>query len=221
MKIGCLNAKGYVFDLDGTLIDSIPVWKMVDELYLEQLSLPFTDEIAQKIKAQSFAQTAAFYIAYFNLDKTVEEVQAEWFAMVQHHYANTIPLKAGVRVFLETLKANGLPMAIASSCDPRLIRESLALHGLDSMFDFIITSGELGKSKSQPDIYLYCAKRMGLEPEDIVVFEDLSIAMRSAYRAGFQVVAVKDEDSENDIAHIERFSHHYIEDFTQLLEEGV
>ncbi|MGL5541486.1 MAG: HAD family hydrolase [Erysipelotrichaceae bacterium] len=211
--------KAVVFDLDGTLIDSIPVWKQVDQQYLDSIQQVFTSEVGEKIKAQSFEATAQYFIDTFQLDKSVDEILKEWFALVEHAYSSSIPLKAGARTFIEYLHKKQIKMVIASSCDHRLIDAALQFHELKDYFEFVVTSSDLQTSKSEPTIYLHCAQQLGLHPSQMLVIEDIAIAMRSANKAHFNVVAMYDEDAQSDHEHIVRYAHHYIKDFRELLEE--
>lgn len=215
MNINKNEIKGMIFDLDGTLIDSIPVWKEVDRLYIESLHETFDPELKEQMKAISFEDTAQLIIDHYNLNKSIEEVKKDWISMVHHHYANHIPLKEGAKAFLEECVRNNYKMMIASSCNRELIEAALEGHGISHYFSEVITSTDLNTTKELPDIYLYCANKMKMHPTNILVFEDISIAMKSACKAGFNVCAVYDADEDN-IEAVKEHSHVYIRSYAEL-----
>lgn len=215
MNVNSNEIKGMIFDLDGTLIDSIPVWKKVDRMYIESLNEVFDPALKDQMKAISFEDTAQLIIDHYKLDKSIDEVKKDWISMVHHQYANHIPLKEGAKTFLEECAKKDYKMMIASSCNRELIEAALASHGISHYFSEIITSTDLQTTKELPDIYLYCANKMEIKPQHILVFEDINIAMKTAFTAGFNVCAVYDEDEDNIVA-VKEHSHVYIRSYTEL-----
>ncbi len=208
-----------IFDLDGTLIDSTSVWTQLDKEYGKDKNLVLPADIQAKIKGMEFSAIAELYIDFFNLTITKEELIKDWLTYAYNKYANEVPLKTGVKQFLTYCKAQGWPLMIATSCNHHLVDAVLKQHDISHFFDEIITSDKIGASKAQPDIYLYCANKFDVDPGNILVFEDILIATKTASNAGFRVISIFDEDSKADKAEIEKYAAHYIQDYTMLLEE--
>lgn len=184
--------KAYIFDLDGTLADSMHVWDTIARDWLLAHGFFPGDDLEEIIADMTLQQSAEYIIAKLSLSATPQELIDDWMNMVYTEYAQTISLKQGVYAFLESCCNKGILMAIATSCFPKACEELLKRTGIRTFFQTIVYSDEVGKNKTHPDIYLLAAKRLGILPQQCVVFEDTYFTLQGVRKAGMQIVAVYD-----------------------------
>lgn len=183
--------KGAIFDLDGTLFDSLWVWQEIDKRFLSRRGIEVPSDYAEKIGAMNFLRSAEYTIERFGLKETPEELMGEWMDMSRKIYAEEIKLKPLAKDFLLALKSKGIKLAVATSSVKELYMPALLSNKIADLFDHIAdTSHSRGKDFS--DVYLEAARHLGLEPRECAVFEDLPTALRSAHEGGFVTVAVCD-----------------------------
>ena len=214
------NIKGVIFDLDGTLVDSMWVWSRIDEDLIKTLGLNIAPhEIMKEIAHYSFNETALYFKDQFQLNQSVEELQNLWMQTAEIEYSTNVPLKPGARDFLEQLKAKGIKLAVATSNNHHLLNVCLRANEIEHYFDALVTTDDTeAKSKSEPDVYLHAAQSIGIAAENIVVFEDVPHAMRGARKAGMKVVAVNDPHSSLTEEEALSLADLFIQDFTVLLD---
>ena len=196
-------SKGAIFDADGTLLDSMPIWEDAAARFLAGLGIEAEPDLGDTMFRLSLDEGAAYlkktYLAGdHGRSMTEEEIKEGVLGVIRDFYVHQVQPKAGARRFLEELAARKVPMYIATSSNREHIRAALERLGLLHFFDGMITCEEAGASKRQPRIFLLAAERMGLSPEDIFVFEDVIHAIRSAGSAGFVTVGVYDAASAAD-----------------------
>ena len=188
--------KGAIFDLDGTLIDSMGAWHAADVAFLTKRGLPQEAEYFEGLKAVPFKRAAEYTIERYGLyDENPEDIINEWRSFVRHEYDERIPAKPGALEYLRKLRAEGVRIAIATSSEEELCHGVLTRLGIDKLVDNITYTREVTRSKEFPDIYLLAAERLGVSPTDAVVFEDVLKCVRGAKSGGFRTVAVFDEES--------------------------
>jgi HAD superfamily hydrolase (TIGR01509 family) len=187
-----------IFDLDGTLLDSMGLWARIDEEFLAKrgIALP-ADYHAAVSGLTSYEEAAAYTIARFQLADGVASLIREWNDMAAHAYAHTIAMKRGAKNFLETLKKRGVKTGLATASPPLLYEAALRNHGIGRYFDALCDTSEVAEGKNTPDIFYLAARKLRAAPEQCVVFEDSLAAMRSAKAAGMKVIAVYDESSKD------------------------
>lgn len=210
--------QGLIFDLDGTLLESMQVWVEIDRLYMEIHNIEYKEEYTQIIKTLTFEESAQFFIDEFHLEMKKEDIMAEWRTMAADAYFDHIPLKPYVRECLDILK-NHVPMVIATSCETHFANAALARLGVLDYFEIILSTKDLGVSKELPDIFQISAKLMGMKAEDCLVFEDVHTAIKSASDAGFDVCGVYDDSSKNDEKRNREISYVYIKSFKELYDQ--
>lgn len=193
-----LNAKAAIFDLDGTLIDSLGVWADIDEEYLGKFNLTVPDDLSQDIQHLTVYETANYFKKRFNISDSAEDMLLEWHSMALDKYRNEIKLKAGVREFLDLLKENNIKIGLATSNVPLLVEACLKNNGIYDYFETIVTTSEIGKNKDNPDVYLLAASRLNVDPSECFVFEDILPAIHGAKKANMTVVAIEDKFSSKD-----------------------
>lgn len=210
--------KGAIFDLDGTLIDSMWVWEKIDYDFLSKRNLTFPDDLRVNIEHLSFVEVAKYFKHRFNLNENIEDIMQEWNNMAYSEYSTNVLLKPHAREFLLALKSMNIRTAIATSNSRLLMNAALKNNGIADMFDAITTLDEAGKVKNSPEIYLLSAKRLNVQPSECIVFEDILPAVKGAKAAGMKVIGVHDSYSEFQKEDIVRTADKYISDFQECLE---
>jgi len=210
------NIKGAIFDMDGTLIDSMWVWSKIDEEYLKKRNIDLPKNLKEEIEHMSFLEVAQYFKSRFNLPDTLEEIQSEWNNMAISYYSNHVKLKPGAKEFLSLLKSKEIKIGLATSNYGLLIKIALKKNGIYHFFDSITTTDEVTRGKDFPDVYLLAAKRLDLKPEECVVFEDILPAVKGAKSANMLVIGVHDLYSEYQKQDIINCADMYISQYTEL-----
>ena len=211
--------RGCIFDLDGTLFDSMDVWSDIGPSSLKKRGIVPPADYAKAIFVMSFAQSAIYTIERFGLRCTPESLMKEWDEAAAQAYANEVRLKPGVREYLAALRERGFKLGVATTLHWRVYHPALERHRLLDTFDVLCGADEVASPKSSPEIYLLCAKRLGLEPAQCVVFEDLLVAVKTAKSIGMHVCGVYDNASSRDWEEIKKTAHNVIESFG-CMEKG-
>ena len=205
--------RGVIFDVDGVLLNSMPVWENLGELYLNRLGIEAERGLGDILFAMSLEEGADYLISRYHLDKTPEEIIKGLNREVQDFYEHRVPLKEGVRQYLQEFRDRKVPMVIATSGDRKNAEAALKRLKVFSYFQGIFTCSEIGSSKSHPDIYYAAALQIDTEPSGTWVFEDALHALQTAKRAGFRTVGVYDKASDRDLAHIWNTADIYLPEF--------
>lgn len=180
--------KGAIFDMDGTLLDSMQVWDRLTERYLAQFGVRITQEDYARVEGFSQPQIIRYFLDQYPLLPLDEkEMTAGIDALITARYASIAKPKAGVFAFLNKLRERGVQMAVATLTSRHHAEKVLREQGMRDYFSLMLTIEDIGVSKHEPDIYLRAAEDMKLAPRDCVVFEDAPYAGASAKRAGFRV----------------------------------
>lgn len=182
------NIQGAIFDMDGTLLDSMPVWHRLTQNYLKQFNVHITDEDFAACEGFSQPEVADYFLArHPELPLTRETMLGGMDALITSRYESIAVPKDGVLDFLERMRRQGVKMAIATLTARRHAEKALLDRDMMQYFEFMLTIEDIGVSKREPDIYLAAAERLGLAPADCMVFEDAPYAGVTAHRAGFQL----------------------------------
>lgn len=209
--------KAVIFDLDGTLIDSMGVWDKIGRDFLASKGLSVPEDLSRIVKNMSFNESANYYIRRFALPEYPRQLIGIWNAMAYREYAENIELKPGVREYLIQCNQKKIKMGIATATDRALVEAVLQNHNILDFFQTIVTIAEIGKGKEHPDIFLAAARKLGVDPEECLVFEDCLHAVQGARKAGMKVWAVYDPASEYEKAELERIADRYIRSFRELV----
>jgi len=205
--------KACIFDLDGTLFDSMNVWTDIDIEFLEKRNIAIPDDYTDTVLSMSFSEAATYTIERFSLPDSTQDLLREWNDMAIYAYENTVPMKPYAKEYLLSLQKQGFSLAVATSGTPELYEPALLRHGIYDCFEVICNAREVGCGKSQPDIFLLTAKKLGLSPCDCILFEDILPAVKSAKSIGMTVYAVYDKSSETDWDKIAKLADGVIFDF--------
>lgn len=212
------NIKAVLFDLDGTLVDSMWIWKTIDIEYLKRFNVELPEQFQDDIEGMSFTETAEYFKEKFNLPDKVEKIKSDWNEMASHYYANKIFLKDYAMEFLDYLIDNDYKTGIGTSNSKELVEIIINRHNLKKYFGTIRTSCEVSKGKPSPDIYLRVAKDLNVKPENCLVFEDVPAGIMAAKNAGMKVCAVYDDFSKNLIEKIKTIADYYIESYEEIMQ---
>jgi HAD superfamily hydrolase (TIGR01509 family) len=210
------DIKAAIFDMDGTLIDSMWVWKTVDIEYLMKRNITPPDDLRENIEHLSFSETAKYFKERFNLNESIEAIMAEWNDIALKEYTNNVKLKPGAKEFLTLLKSNEIKIGLATSNCNMLLEVALKNNNIYDYFDCITTTNEVNRGKNFPDVYLLCAEKLEVAPAKCIVFEDILPAVIGAKAAGMKVIGVHDLYSENQKEDIMRLADLYIFQYNEL-----
>ncbi|MDY0151998.1 MAG: HAD family phosphatase [Candidatus Cloacimonas sp.] len=214
-----IKYKAIIFDLDGTLIDSMQLWREVDTEFLNSRGIEVPGDLfAYLPHGNSFIQTAQYFKDRFALPDSAESIMQEWTNMVSHHYETNIPLKPGVSNLIGELDKLGIIIGLGTSNSLELAEKSLKFNGIWNYFRCAVTGDLHLKGKPFPDIYLLAAQRLGLNPEDCLVIEDTLTGVQAAKNAGMSVFAIFDADSREFHPQIEELADGFFADYYLLRE---
>ena len=211
------SIKACIFDLDGTLLDSMLLWQEVDCKYLKRYGIEFDPSFSEEIKKMTFDESALYFIEKFHIPRTIEEIKQDWNEMIEIEYRDNIECKEGVYELLEYFKRNNIKMCIATSCNKKHALMALQRLEILEYFEFIMTCNDVGKNKEHPDIFLTCANQLGYKPEECFIVEDLHLAIKVAKKEGFKTIGVYDHLSAFEKKHIENLCDYYIYSFLELI----
>ena len=187
------NIKACIFDLDGTLVDSMWMWPEIDKEYLGRFGIEYDDNLKNEIDGISFHETAVYFKNKFGISDSIEKICKDWEDMAYDKYKNEVKEKRGCQKFLEQLKSKGIKMGIATSNKRSMVDVVLESLGMKNFFEVITTSDEVKKGKPAPDVYLTTAKLLNVEPKHCLVFEDVVAGIIAGKSAGMKVCAVEDD----------------------------
>ncbi len=213
------NMDAVIFDLDGTLVDSMWMWKTIDVEYLGRYHIPYPEFLQREIEGMSFSETAVYFKKTFQIPDSIEEIKKTWVEMSLEKYQKQVPLKSGVRGFLDYLREQKIQMGIATSNGWDLVNEVLDVLKIREYFQVIATACEVAAGKPAPDVYLYVAGQLGVKPERCMVFEDVPAGIRSGKAAGMTVCGVEDDYSAHMGPEKRMLADYFIESYDQLFEE--
>ena len=212
--------KGVIFDIDGTLLDSMPLWNNLGERYLRKLG--FSEEeiegLSQRISTMPFAEGIRYIKKAYTLNLAEEKIREQLQEMIAGAYCDEIALKAGVKEYLQFLKERGIPCILATAGDAFLATAALKRLKVWEEFQGLLLCEEFNTSKREAKIYFLAMERLSLSrPEEVSVCEDVLHAVKSAKQAGFQVCGILDEANREDWAMIQEVADFTVKDFYELV----
>lgn len=198
------SIKAALFDLDGTLLDSMGMWEQAGEVYLREKGFHGTPEMFEALRTVTIEEAGAILRDHYHLEETPASIAAGINAVARRYYAADPQVKPGAAAFLARLKERGIRCCLCTATDRDLAELALSRCGLTPYFEAICTCTEVGAAKEKPDVFLRGAALLGAAAEETVVFEDSYHAILTARRAGFFVVAVRDPHAVHpeEIAHL-------------------
>ena len=212
------DIEAIIFDVDGTIADSMWMWKQIDIEYLGRFGIELPSDLQKNIEGMSFRETAIYFKTHFQIPDAIETMMDDWNKMAAHKYRYEIPLKKGVLEFINQCKDRGILLGIATSNSVELLTYFLKAQQLENVFEVIITGSDGLKGKPAPDMYLEAAKRLGVKPSGCLVFEDIIPGILAGKRAGMKVCAIDDLYSQDVLLEKKKEADYFIESFEELLD---
>ena len=214
-----MRLQSAIFDMDGTLVDSMQVWKTAAVNVLRSMGIEPAPDMHDHISDLTVYDGAKYCVDTYHLDMSVEQFIQLIDAYMENFYRTEVQLKPGVKKFLSLLKMDGVWMYIATNTDRHLVEIALKRTGISDYFRGILTCGEVGVGKKEsPEIYERALRRLRSNKKDTVIFEDALHAIRTAKAAGFRVCAIYDDFEKESQDEIRTLSDYYIESFEEMFE---
>ncbi len=211
------DREAVIFDLDGTLVDSMWMWTDIDIEYLSRFGKPFSRALQKTIEGMSFTETAIYFKEHFSIPDSIEQIKGDWVSMSVEKYKHEVPLKPHAGEFLRELKKRGIRTGIATSNYKEMVDACLDSLSIRGLLDVVCTACEVKRGKPSPDIYLYAADKLKVDPGRCLVFEDIPAGIRAGKAAGMLVGAVADEFSRDMEPEKKELSDFFIEDYSVFL----
>lgn len=213
--------KAVIFDLDGTLVDSMWVWNQIDRDFLGQYGIQVPEDMEKDLEGKSFSETASYFKKRFQLTLSEAEIKESWNQMAYEAYTTKVTLKPGAKEFLELLKAHDIKMGIASSNSVELVSAVLEALHIREYFTKVVTSCEVGRGKPFPDVYLKVSEHLGVKPEECLVFEDIPNGILAGKAAGMTAWGIEDRQSEMIKRQIKAVADSYVKDYFEVMNRLV
>ncbi len=213
------NIKAIIFDVDGTLLDSMWIWTEIDDWFLKKYNLTEPEGFHKGMEGMSYSETAQYFLDLFpTLTHTREELEQEWYEMALELYEKKLCLKKGAYDFVKEMHERGIKLGIATSNNRELALAALVHNKIDVFIDSVWTSGEAKAGKPNPAVYLRVAEELQVLPENCLVFEDVPNGILAGKNAGMQVCAVDDAFSRPIEAEKRALADYYIQDYDDIKE---
>ncbi len=210
------NIKGAIFDLDGTILDSMHIWSEIGLLFLKNKGIVPPPGIEDEFVKMSMVQAAEYYIKNIDPTATVMEIVNEVNTLVQGFYFNDVVKKDGIKEFLEFLKNRDVKMCIATATDKHLVEKALERNGIREYFSEIFTCSSVGAGKDTPIIYNVALEYLGTPKENTFIFEDALYAIETANKAGYNILGIKDISEKADPEKVKELCDYYINDYSEI-----
>ncbi len=211
-----MEIKGAIFDMDGTIVDSMGMWYSLYAEYLKEASIPLTDELEKFLESASIPMAAARF-AESVIPRSADVICNELFSRVSDYYLNHATTKANAEKLIRTFYENGVKMCVATATESDMAKNALERLDLLKYFDGIFSCKDIKIEKNKPDIYLFALSNLGTKMSETVVFEDAHYAVKTAKNAGFYVVAIEDETVVKK-EQVKALADKYIKDYDELIK---
>lgn len=202
--------KGAIFDLDGTLLDSMSIWDKAGEMFLHNLGIKAGPRLSKAMSCMSMTEGAEFLKDRYDLNMDVDAIIAGINLTIEDFYIYQVQLKMGAEQFLKDMQKGGFTIVAATACDRQVIEKALVRLRVINYFDKIFTCTEIGAGKDKPNIFFAAAEHLGTLPENTWVFEDALFAIQTAKEAGFRTAGIFDASNIEHINEIKRISDIYM-----------
>ena len=208
---------GAIFDIDGTILDTMGVWREITLNFLLKKGITPTQEEMDNYRDLSMAETMQYTKVQFNLPESVEELQDGFEKLSREKYMYEVPAKPYIKEYMEKLKSEGVKIGVATSGYPDLWQRALKRLGMLHLIDGYALTSETGVNKSHPDVYLLAAERIGVAPSECMVFEDIVSGIVGAKKGGMMATAIYDESNKDRTEEFKKLADRYIVSWKELL----
>lgn len=210
------TVRALLFDMDGSLMDSMWVWKAIDVEYLGRFGTVRPEKLQEAIGGASMYETALFFKERFGIPDPPEKMVDDWNKMAWDKYTHEVYPKPGAVDLLEEAASRGVRCAICSSNSRELVEQVVKSRGMEEYFQCIVTGNEVRHGKPAPDIYLRASQELNIASAACVVFEDIVDGIQAGRSAGMRVVAIADDISSSQEQDKRRLADAYVEDFRDI-----
>lgn len=212
------DIKGAIFDLDGTILDSMYIWSEIGYKFLEEKHIQLPPGSDEQFTTMSLMEAAEYYIKHFDNTATIESIVNDINRLVEGFYFNEVLKKDGVAEFLNFLKNKGVKMCIATATDKYMVEKALERNGIRHYFSEIFTCNGVGAGKNTPVIYDVSLKHLGTPKENTFVFEDALYAIETANKAGYNLVGIKDVSEKAPEEDIAKLCNYFINNYKEIYQ---
>ena len=208
----------YVFDLDGTLVDSMPYFTRTLLGVLDDAGIPYPDDLIKTLTALGYTKSAELFVT-MGVQDTVENIVARIKQKLVYEYANNIRWKDGVWEYLDRLHRAGKRLFVLTASPHTVTDVCLQHNGVYDWFEIVWSVEDFALSKSDTRIFHRASEIAGVDPREVQYFDDNLIALTNARRAGFCTYGIRDRQDEGEIPALKAESDVWVESFTQFLQE--
>lgn len=208
--------KGAIFDIDGTLLDSMPIWENAGARYLATLGIKAKPDLKERLDALSLPEGALYMQKEYRLSVSTEDILKGVNQVVKDFYYKEAVMKPGAYALVKYLNKNGVKLIIATATDKEMAKAALIRNRIWEDFAGMITCEEAGAGKTKPKVFELARQKLGTKKEETWVFEDSLYAVKTATAAGFPVCSIYDAYSAENSEEIQRLSDIYVRDFSEI-----
>ena len=205
-----------IFDLDGTLLDSLGIWSEIDSRFFQMHGLPVPEDYNQRIAHKNFRDIAIFTKEEYGFKESIDEIMKIWDDWSKEEYQKKIQTKPGARELVKELYRQGYPLAVVTSNRGELFEPCLVRNGIYGCFSVILNTNDLKTTKAEPFIFLEASRLMNVEPSKTLVFDDVSAALKTAKEAGYTTVGIYDKVNLPDLDNIMKYSDYFLGSFLEI-----
>ncbi len=205
--------KGILFDVDGTLLDSMKIWEELPNRYLNSIGISPDPDLASIVYPMTLEESSSYLKKRYQIESSAKQIQESILNLLQAFYEEEVELKKGVRFYLQQFKKAQIPMGVVSIGKTDLIEAAFKRLEIDSFFDFILTCDAYKTTKKESLIYEIGKEK--LECDTVYVFEDVLQAIQSAKRAGCITIAIEDDSNKRDQAELKKISDFYLKEYSK------
>lgn len=216
-----MKIEGVIFDLDGTLLDSMYIWDTIGSDYLISCGITPEPNLNEKFKKMSIVQAAQYYKDVYMLADSIDDIIDGVNHMIEHLYTSEVKVKPGVKDLLYKMNENNIKMCVATATDRYMVEAALKSNGIDKYFSGIFTCTEVGFGKDSPEIFEKALETLRTPKSNTIIFEDALHAIETAKSAGFKVIGVYDDSSENESKKIIRLCDDYITSYKKWSDKNL
>lgn len=213
-----MNFKGAIFDIDGTVLDSIYIWETVAVDYLRSVGIKAEEGLREIVKTMTMKESAEYLRVTYQVPYTVQEITLAVNNMIEKRYFEDVMPKVDAKVFLEHLKEQGVVICATTSTDSYLVKAALERNDMLKYFSKVFTCTEVGKGKTEPDIFDAALLHLGTDKNETIVFEDSLYAIQTAKKAGYKVAAIYDR-FEPEQEEIKKLANYYFLEYNEFMRQ--